>query len=217
MMSAPSTIADAEAALAAARLRLDRIRRALAEKGGATFEQVLAAKQELLAAERCLAAARGEPHAVPIEFPVLWDAGAPLPHLLRNDYRTFLLFLIGQQGNSRPQIRSDRIAIVEFKRCICAKMGTPNDEVLHGHPLHGKGLAAYQPQRVENSPWIKELEIINSVHRGYKPESWRALSHFIFGFHDSTFECVAHSFNVETRDETFVKVMADVCNNLVVE
>jgi len=56
--------------------------------------------------------------------------------------------------------------------------------VFHGHPLNGKGLEGYSPLRVKNSLWIKELEAINSIHSGYRPESWRSLNHYIFGFHD---------------------------------
>lgn len=37
------------------------------------------------------------------------------------------------------------------------------------------------------------------VHRMYRPESWRDLTHFVFWFHDSTFECAARPFNVETH------------------
>jgi len=94
-------------------------------------------------------------------------------------------------------------------------MGSPNDEVFHGHPLYGKGLGGYQPLVVEYSPWIKELEAINSVHSGYRPERWRTFHHYIFGFHDSTFECVAESFTVETRNATIPQVLADVCGKLV--
>ena len=50
-----------------------------------------------------------------------------------------------------------------------------------------------------NSRWLKELEAINSVHRCYRPESWRDRTHFVFWFHDSTFECVARSFKVEAH------------------
>ena len=51
-----------------------------------------AAREAMLAAERVLAAELGEPYAVPLEFPVQWDIGAPLPHLIQSDYQTFLLF-----------------------------------------------------------------------------------------------------------------------------
>src|SRR5947209_3670485 len=52
------------------------------------------AKEAVLRLERELAAAKGEEHAIPLDFPVQWDAGAPLPHLLRNDYRCFLTFYV---------------------------------------------------------------------------------------------------------------------------
>jgi hypothetical protein len=61
---------------------------------------------------------------------------------------------------------SEKLALVEFERCICAKMGDPNEEVLHGHPLYGKGLAGYEAMAVENSTWLKALEKINAVHDG---------------------------------------------------
>jgi hypothetical protein len=204
-----STPVPDQSTLAAAQMRLERATHALAikQKSGEPVEWIAATYEAVLAAERDLAAAQNEPHAVPIEFPVQWDIGAPLPYLLRNDDRTFLVFFLrdidsdwdGTYVNIR---RADdpnptRLAVVEFKRCICAKMGTPNDEVFHGHPLHGKGFVGYRPLRVKNSPWIKELETINSVHVAYGPESWSTLNHYIFGFHDSTFECVAESFVVE--------------------
>jgi len=94
-------------------------------------------------------------------------------------------------------------------------MGTPNDEVFRGHPLNGKGLQEYCPLLVRNSLWIKELEAINSVHNHYRPESWGNFNHYIFGFHDSTFECVAESFTVEGRAATLPKVLAEICGKLV--
>ena len=75
------------------------------------------------------------------------------------------------------------------------------------HPLNGKGSAPYTAQRVVNSRWIKELEAINSVHHGYRPEMWRELNHYIFWFHDSTFECVAQSFKVEVHRLRFREVL----------
>ena len=71
--------------------------------------------------------------------------------------------------------------------------------------------------KVENSPWLKELETINSVHSGYDPETWRNLNHYIFGFHDSTFECVAKSFVVEVRATTIPEVLKEICGKLVEE
>ena len=191
------------------------------------MEEFAAARESVLAAERALAAAQNETHAVPIEFPVRWDTGAPLPYLLLSDYRTFLVFLLAEADppldGSYVKIRSvndpnlTNLAVVEFKRCVSAKMGTPNDEVFHGHPLHGKGLQSYRPLQVINSPWTKELAVINSVHSGYKAETWNKLNHYIFGFHDSTFECVASSFIVETKTTAIPAALAEICGKLLSE
>ena len=220
------SVANLQSALRAAQIRLERAVQALAPKHrGGEFEEFAAAQEALLEAERALAAAQNEPHAVPIEFPVQWDTGAPLPFLLQNDYRTFLVFFLrdvdpvwdGTYVNIR---RADdpspsNLAVVEFKGCICTKMGTPNDEVFEGHPLTGKGFRGYRPLEVKNSLWIKELETINSIHRGYRPEAWRNLNHYIFGFHDSTFECVAESFIVEVQATTIPELLAEICGKLV--
>lgn len=225
-MSKSISVTDLKSALGAAQMRLKLAVQALAPKHkGGEFQEFSAAQEALLDAERALAAAQNETHAVPIEFPVQWDTGAPLPYLLQNDYRTFLVFFLrdvdpewdGTYVNIRrtDDPNPSNLAVIEFKRCICTKMGTPNDEVFRGHPLTGKGFQGYCPLQVQNSPWIKELEAINSIHRGYRPESWRNLNHYIFGFHDSTFECVAESFVVEVRATTIPELLTEVCGKLV--
>lgn len=191
--------------LEAAGKRREAAALALAPKHkGGEWEEFHAAVKAELVAERALAAAQDQSYAVPVELPVLWDTGAPLPHLLQNDYRAFLIFLIrdpdpnwdGSYVNIRhpESAAACQLAVVEFKGCVSTMMGTPNDEVLHGHPLYGKGLEGYRPMRVENSAWLAELQRINSVHDGYAPDRWSRLSHYFFGFHDSTFECVAESW-----------------------
>lgn len=81
--------------------------------------------------------------------------------------------------------------------------------------MNGRGLEAYQAQRVVNSRWLKELETINSVHRMYNPDSWRNLHHYVFWFHDSTFECVARSFQVETHRESMKDMLARMATRLL--
>ena len=168
-------IVDLETALREARERQSRAMAALASKHrGGEMEEFRAAREAVLQAERNLAAVKGEEYAVPVEFPVCWDTGAPLPYLLQNDYRTFLAFFLRDVDpnwdGTYVTVRnpnsglSEKLALVEFERCICTKMGDPNEEVLHGHPLHGKGLAGYEAMVVENSTWLKALEKINAVH-----------------------------------------------------
>jgi hypothetical protein len=144
---------------------------------------------------------------------------------LQSESRTFLIFFLPRNDpnwdGTYIHVRhpggseTEPLGIVEFERCICTRMGTPNDEVLHGHPLHGKGLVGYQAQTVENSNWLKELEAINAVHTYYRPEKWRSFKHYILPFHDSTFECVAKDFKVEVRETTLTKLLIDLCQRFV--
>src|SRR5262245_22606379 len=132
-MSTSISVTDFQSALKAAQTRLKRAVQALAPKHkGGELEEFTAAWEALLEAERALAAAQNEPHAVPIEFPVQWDTGAPLPYLLQNDYRTFLVFFLrdvdpewdGTYVNIRhaDNPSPSNLAVVEFKSCICTKM-----------------------------------------------------------------------------------------------
>ena len=159
---------------------------------------------------------------MPLDFPVQWDTGAPLPHLIHNDHQTFLAFRVrevdpdwdGSYTNVRSVADAGELALVEFRQCLSVKMGSPNDEVASGHPLHGKGFRAYAALRVENSSWIRELETTNSVHHQYRPSAWKTLKHYILGFHDSTFECVAEGFSVETHSMRLTQLLSKICARL---
>jgi hypothetical protein len=48
---------------------------------------------------------------------------------------------------------------------------------------------------VEQSSLVRRLERMNSVHEYHDPKRFWALTHYIFTFKDSTFECVASSFD----------------------
>ncbi len=219
------SVPELEAALAQAQMRLDTAAKALAPKHkGGEIQEYWAAHAEVLDLERKVAAAKRIQYAIPIDFPVQWDIGAPLPHLIRNDYKTFLLFLLRDVDpnwdgatvtiKSPSDNNAEGIGIVEFKRCIATMMGSPNDEVLHGHPLHGCGLDSYTAQRVINSTWIESLRLINSVHHCYRPEYWQSLNHYVLWFHDSSFECVAESFELQTVDSNISDVLATLCSRL---
>jgi len=199
---------------------------ALAKKHkGGEWEEYNSSREEVLICERKLASAKTEPYAERIEFPVKWDVGAPLPHLFINDHKAYLSFYI---QNIEPNwdgtyvkvvdLKDERpasLALVEFKQCTIAKLGSPNDEVFHGHPLEGKGIEAYTPLKVKNSTWIEEIKNINKVHSNYKEENWTDCNHFIFGFHDTTFECIADSFEVETYNVSMAELMDIICKKLL--
>ncbi len=64
-------------------------------KGG-EWEEYHEAHQEVLHLERQLAAAKAEEYAEPCDFPLRWDAGAPMPHLMVNDNRALLAFFLSE-------------------------------------------------------------------------------------------------------------------------
>ncbi|MDQ0249986.1 hypothetical protein J2W22_002050 [Sphingomonas kyeonggiensis] len=187
------TIQELKASLAVANDELGRAVRALTPKHvGGEMEAYEAAYERLLDAERRLAAAEGRPYAVLCDCPVSWDVGAPLPTLLQSDQTSALFFLLPDDD--------ERVGHVRFERLLSSLFGAPNDETFEGHPLHGSGFQPYRAMRVVDSPWIAQLERMNSVHRYHDPSAYAAAKHFIFPFHDTTFECVAQSFTASTVD-----------------
>ena len=76
-------------------------------------------------------------------------------------------------------------------------------------------MQGYTAQRVINSRFLKEIEAINSIHRQYQPDYWRTLNHYIFWFHDRTFECIARSFHVETHRESWKAMFVRMVDRLV--
>jgi hypothetical protein len=217
---------EMEQRLIHARQRLDAAIRALSgvHKGG-EVEECRAADEALLLLEREAMESIKKEHAVPLNFPVQWDTGAPLPFVISSEQRTFLSFYLAtpdsnpngtyvnikNPGNGIPEA----LALVEFHQCASVKLGSPNDEVLAGHPLDGKGLKPYSAQVVRYSSWVNSLQEINSVHPQYRAEHWANLKHFVLWFHDSTFECVAESFSVEVFHESMAALLERVSTRLL--
>jgi hypothetical protein len=147
-----------ERRLAAARERVRELSRDL--RTGDVLAELLAAHEQLLQAERDLAAARGEQYAQVIDIGPRWDDGAPLPHLMRNGSRTFVVCLASQPDpdwdgtyvtmvSPADQHRA-LFVVLELWGCQEITFGGPNDEAIAGHPLHGRGLAGYEAHEVLN-------------------------------------------------------------------
>lgn len=175
------------------------------------------AQARCLSLERELARATGEECAVEIPWPQRWDVGAPLPHVLSSGSRTFVIYNMrepdpnwdGSYANVVDPASDDirLIAVIEFERCLVHKFGSPNDEVLEGHPLHGRGLVAYAAHVVERSRWIAELMKINSVHSHYDPNGWELYQHYLLAFHDETFECIARTYSCRKTLSSFPEAL----------
>lgn len=116
------------------------------------------------------------------------SAGAPMPMILATDNDLRLAYEAAPDGNN--------LAVVSFIRPEAHYFGSLNDEALQGHPLAARGLGAYGIYEVRESSWIRTLAQRNSVHRHHDAGRFDALKHFIFTFHDTTFECVAGQVQV---------------------
>ncbi|MGA7326871.1 MAG: hypothetical protein WBX25_20865 [Rhodomicrobium sp.] len=109
--------------------------------------------------------------------------GAPMPLILATDVSLVLAYETAPSG--------EQYAVVKFIGPRAHYFGPPNDEAAKGHPLAERGLGYYGIYEVSNSSWIRTLEQMNRVYRNHDASRFAALRHFVFTFHDNTFECIA--------------------------
>lgn len=128
------------------------------------------------------------------------DTGAPEPFLVANESKVGLLFYAYEDEylNTATEYLP-LLVILKFSKCFRFSLGSPNDETLNGHPLYKHGLNSYGFFEVKGSPLIDDLEEINSVHPYHNKALYETARHFIITFHDSTFECVAESYQVTIK------------------
>ena len=132
------------------------------------------------------------------------SVGAPIPMVLSDERKVILAFYLQDtpehwDGTTIRMVGTESdelVAIVEFQFCYAHMCGPPNDEAFGGHPLEDRGLTPYGAFEILNSSWIRGLERMNSVHPDHKPAAFSDRHHYIFSFHDSTFECIADGFEV---------------------
>jgi hypothetical protein len=188
------------------------------------MEEYAAAHHEQLDAERALALSRGEPACTALDWSPAWDAGAPCPHVVSSAGRTLLVYLVAERDRAwdGTTVRvvdpaspaRERLALVEFVGCYAHRFGGPNDEVLHGHPLYGRGLDPYGAHLVANSHWIAAERLTNSAHSQFRPERWEQLRHYLLLFHDDTFECLARDHSIERLEGTLEQATAVATSRL---
>ena len=170
---------------------------------------------------------RSKEHVTAIDVGLKWDTGAPLPHLLQSEQRTFLVFYLQDattpwdgttvQIMDASSSEAYPVGVIEWLWCAGAVLGGPNDEVFHGHRLWKQGLSdvgAYAAGEVIGSRWIDEMDQANRVHRNYRGNAPNAQRHFILGFHDSTFECVAEGFKTWTTVASMPEVIVSLAQLL---
>lgn len=144
------------------------------------------------------------------------SVGAPIPMLLSGEHFLHLAYILQKNMDSwdgrEPRVvgehsEGESCALVRFRRPYAHMFGPPNDEAFDGHPLAARGLTPYAVFEVKNSSWIRTLERMNSIHPCHNPERFANLKHFIFAFHDKTFECVADGFEWTTHKGSVSRIL----------
>ena len=93
-------------------------------------------------------------------------------------------------------------------------MASRDDEALHGHPLYDRGLRRYGAYELRHSSWVRALERMNRVHPRHSPERFARLRHYVFTFHDSTFECVAEGLQVAEHPGPLRRLLVEMQRRL---
>lgn len=151
------------------------------------------------------------------------DVGAPLPALVSDELNLYLAYIASEPDPGwdgtyarvvTPESPGEPIATVTFESPYSHFFGPPNDEAFHGHPLESRGLRPYSISEIVGSSWVHALERMNSVHPNHRPEHFDKYRHFVFAFHDSTFECVAEGFQVRIDRGSMRSALATMVNAL---
>jgi hypothetical protein len=213
------SLRDAEQGLGAAKAHVKLI------ANDASAAELVAAWDEVTAAEREVARLRGEEYTVPIDVGVSWDMGAPLPHVVAAAGRAVVLFYLavpndGWDGTSVEVVepasaQPAALGLIEFTHVHSVKFGGPNDEAIEGHPLSGRGLSAYRAHQVFRSRWITEEERINSVHNMHRGGWHERLNHYVLCFHDDMVECLAEGWRSESFECSLPDALHRAANRLL--
>lgn len=151
------------------------------------------------------------------------SVGAPCPVIVAGEHTLRLAYYVEPERLSsqwtsarvrpaRPGGSDELCAIATFDRAYAHMFGPPNDEAFAGHPLAARGLEPYSIFEVEESSWLHCLVQMNSVHPYHRAEQFEDFKHWVFSFHDTTFECIASSFTIALAHGTPWSVLGDAAN-----
>lgn len=124
--------------------------------------------------------------------------GAPMPFILADDGILLLSYFVPSEASADAGEKLTA-AILRFDLPLMHLFGPPNDEAIRGHPLWHRGLESYGTYRVDQSSLLRRLAAMNRVHPRNDPAAFDKFQHYIVTFEDSTFECVARSYEVSTE------------------
>ena len=152
------------------------------------------------------------------------ESGAPVPKVLSSDSELYIIFYSAEDKDGmtedivqRDSVDDKGVTIVQFNRVLSYKFGSPNDETFTGHPLYKKGLKIYVAQYLSESPWIDELVKIDSIHPYHNPSKFKDYKHYIFSFHDKTFECIAQGYKAKYKNMKMYDAAVSVLQELFIK
>lgn len=149
--------------------------------------------------------------------------GAPCPMIIDDEFHLVLGFYLEVRDDNwdgttvrvvSPDSQGEPHAIVNFTHPVAHLHGPPNDEAFSGHPLHKRGLGPYGAFEIKNSTWLNLLMKMNRVHPCHKDERFKDYKHFIFSFHDTTFECIAEGYELSMGRGSLREAMASALNQM---
>jgi hypothetical protein len=148
---------------------------------------------------------------VEVDLGVTPEAAVSGAVLIQTEHRAFLTFNAMRPTN-RPFphggfYKEDAgTAVVELIGCSLTKFGYPNDEAWRNIP-RTKGLV-YGIYEVCDSDWIQAVVTLNQFSFP-KTSGWGG-RHFLFLFHDSSFECIARDLRLELRSQPYSTTLAEI-------
>jgi hypothetical protein len=137
--------------------------------------------------------------------------------LVQTERATFLTFNAMRptdrmSPHGGPYMEDAGTALVEFEMCSITKFGYPNDEAWSGIPrTHGLSYGIFEVLR---SKWIRELTTLNRYSFPNTPDDVHS-RHFLFLFHDSSFECIADGIRLELVDGPHRNVLTRIMERVL--
>jgi hypothetical protein len=132
--------------------------------------------------------------------------------VLQTENMTILTFIAASEPPVGQYLEHDKTAIVEFQRCLLTRFGHPNDEARWGMPKYVN--CSYGIYEVKYSSWIKEVVAANR-HSFPETRDDYVHRHFLFAFHDSTFECLADDLSIKVVEQQYSEVLAAVSGRVL--
>lgn len=86
------------------------------------------------------------------------------------------------------------VALVTFLSPYVHYLGPPTAETFSSHPLSPRGLEPFGAFEIRDSSWLRQLRTESAAHPSHSSERFSRLLHFVFGFFDTTFECLAEGY-----------------------